>query len=162
MSWSTPPAFVVGQVLTAAQQNILSGDLQFLFSGNTLAYTEFTGNVSITATTEATANTIVTAAAVTFDGATACMVEFFCPELQSGTSIVTAWLYDGTSIGALGSHNIAGHAGLPARLSRKLTPSNASHTYSVRASVDAGTGTANAAAGGAGVFMPGYIHIHGA
>ena len=162
MSWSTPPVFTVGQVLTAAQQNILSGDLNFLFSGNALAYTEFTSNVSITATTEGTANTIVTAGAVTFDGATACMVEFFCAQLLSGTTTISLYLYDGAaSIGQIGGQDTAS-TGAPIRASRKLTPSAAAHTYSIRGGVDAGTGTATAGAGGVGAFMPGYIHVHGA
>lgn len=131
--------------------------------GTELAYNEFTSNVSITATTEATANTVVAASAVAFDGATRVRVEFYAVLLHPpvGQSIVIV-LYDGSSsIGVLGQASNATAVAVDqgAMEARFLTPSNASHTYSVRAYVTSGTGTVYSGAAGAGVYVPGYIRI---
>jgi len=131
-----------------------------------LGYTQFTANVSVTATTEATANTIVTASAVSFDGSTAAVIEFFSPVSNpdpggAGRSLVF-WLYqDGTSIGQLGAMLTPAASTMitPVRLARRMTPSSGSRTYSIRATVSAGTGTVGAGAGGAGAVMPGFILI---
>lgn len=136
--------------------------------GTELSYVEFTSAVSVTATTEATANTVVTAAALTFDGATPALVEFFSPDVApdnaaAGRRIIFA-LYDGSSsIGFLGtgpySQVVGNPADVPVRVARRLTPAAATKTYSVRAFVSAGTATVSAGAGGAGVALPGYIRI---
>lgn len=135
--------------------------------GQQMAYNEFTSAVNVTATVEASANTIVTASAVTFDGATRVEIEYFCPDNQApaaADSYIVFCLFDGsTSLGFIGflmNQGASGHVvRLPLRLSRFLTPSAAAHTYSVRAIVDSGTGVATPGAGGAGVRMPGYIRI---
>lgn len=128
--------------------------------GYEYGYAAFTATVNLTATTEATANTIITAPAVTFDGATDVIVEFFAPELYAGAGAgVTAVLYDGaSSIGMLGL--ISGLAGgVPVTLRRKITPAAATKTYSIRAFVVSGTGQALAGTGGVGNNMPGYVRI---
>lgn len=118
-------------------------------------YVEITTGGNVTATSDATANTIVTGNAVSYDGSTVIYVEFYSPFMTIGTTFVTVVLYDGSSsIGRLGITS-SGRDPLFAR--RRLTPSNASHTYSVRAFVDAGTGTFNAGSGGASGYMPSYI-----
>jgi len=133
--------------------------------GTELAYTEFTAPVTISATTEATANTIVTAPAVTFDGATAVNVEFFTPKVILATSVgaeVVFALYDGAaSIGLIGDliNSAAAGSVSPASLSRRLTPSAAAHTYSVRAWRGVADGTIIAGTGGVGAYLPGYIKI---
>lgn len=126
-----------------------------------LAYNEITGNVSISATTGPTANTVVTASAVTFDGATPVMIEFYTPDLVEGSNSITVVLYDGsTELGWLDFQNAPGGSGqIGKTVKRRLTPSAASHTYSIRAYVDAGTGTVDAGAGAAGQFMPAFIRI---
>lgn len=121
------------------------------------------GNVSITHTSEAAADTIVTANAVSYDGSTKIMIEFFCVfgAPPAGNVNIVFVLYDGsTSLGKWGqfTNSDGTNAGrIPIRLSRRLTPSNASHTYSVRAYVDSGTGTVNNGAGGSGNYMPLFI-----
>lgn len=131
-----------------------------------LAYAEFTSNVSITAVTEATANTIVTAAAFTADGSTAYMISFYCPDLitTSDSVAVNVWLYqDGTSIGKIGTRRTQASAVTmdgSITCSRRMIPAAGARTYSVRASRgSAGTSTASAGAGGSSVLMPGYIRI---
>jgi hypothetical protein len=131
-----------------------------------LDYVEFTSNVSPTATTEATANTVVTGSSVAYDGSTVVIIEFFSPLVRADTGAAARqlliWLYDGSSsIGQMGQFTTpsAQSDHKPCFVTRRLTPSNASHTYSIRASVTAGTGLLSAGAGGNGAVMPGYIRI---
>jgi hypothetical protein len=136
--------------------------------GHEFDYTQVSaGNVSITATTEGTANTVVTAAAVAYNGTDVVMLEFFCPfgATPAGNVNLIFALYDDTgggaaSIGRWGQitgPDAANIDRLPVRLSRRLTPSAATHTYSVRAYVDSGTGTVNNGAGGSGNYMPLFL-----
>jgi hypothetical protein len=72
-------------------------------------------------------------------------------------------LYDGSSsIGKIGSNSSGGSAGassLSISGRARITPSNASHTYSVRASVDSGTGLIVAGAGVVTANFPTYMRI---
>lgn len=130
--------------------------------GYEYGYTEFTSNVSITATTEATANQIVSAGAITFDGAPV-RVEFGAYLIRGPASVsIFVELYDGaSSIGVLGQYDMdAGADGVPPRLTRRFTPTAVAHTYSIRAHLaSAGTGTVFGGAGGVGLAMPGFIRI---
>lgn len=154
---------VAGQVLKGTATT-LSWDYP---PGYEYGYTEFTSNVSVTATVEASANTVVTAPALAFDGSTSIIVEFFSPELLPDTAAagrrLQVALFDGsTSLGFLGtvySQVIGVNHFTPALLRRKLTPAAATKTYSIRALVSAGTGTVGAGAGAAGNDNPGYIRI---
>lgn len=135
-------------------------------TGYEFDYKEFTSPVSVTAVTEATANSVVTADAVTFDGSTAVWIEFFSPlvhpDFTASSRILNLVLYDGSSsIGQLGSITTpaAGELDAPTLVKRRLTPAAASKTYSVRAYVNGGTGGVTAGAGGAGAYVPGYIRI---
>lgn len=132
-------------------------------------YAQKTTDTSITNTTEGTADTIVTGNAVTYDGATIVEIEAFAgwqpPNVSAGS--MTIWLYDGAgSIGAMGTFINPGTLAaaitgmrVPAKLSVRITPSNAAHTYSIRASVASGTGTVKAGAGGNAALYPAYIRI---
>jgi len=128
-------------------------------------YAEFNANVSPTATTDATANTVVTGNAVTYDGSTIVMVEFFAPAARPRADAAGSLflvLYDGAAaIGRLAAFNYpaTGADTKPVKVARRLTPSAGAHTYSVRAFVDAGTGLVGAGAGGSGVQFPGFIRI---
>lgn len=132
--------------------------------GSELTYNEFTSNVTVTATTEAGANTVVTATAFTSD-ATPVIIEFFAPSvlLFAGTAgaINCVLFEDGSPIGVLAyAENSAADAfQLPVLGRRRLTPTAASHTYSIRAHRNGGNGTIAAGAGGAGAYVPGYIRI---
>lgn len=134
--------------------------------GTELTYDEFTANVTVSATTEAAANTVVTAKPLPFDGATPVIVEFFSIAVvvsATGGDRIEFYLYeDGSSIGRIGAVFTPAGAGsliVPARLSRRLTPSNASHTYSIRARRVTANGTVVGGAGGSGADLPGYIRI---
>jgi len=132
-----------------------------------LAYVaETAGDSSITQTAEASAETIVTATEVTFDGSTPVLIEFFAPQARPDAAVnrqLNVWLYDGSSsIGRMGIMTYpggTGHVYVPLHLVRRLTPSAAAHTYSVRATVSGGTGQITAGAGGSGNAMPIYIRV---
>lgn len=153
-----------GMVLTSA------GSAAFetfsLPPGYELAYVEFTSPVSITATVEASSDIIVSAGSVAFDGSTRVCIEFFTPDLHADPVVgrfVGLWYFDGsTSIGSPAFHyaQVATQENTePVYVRRFLTPSNASHTYSIRGYVSAGTGSVAAGVGGAGNYVPGYIRI---
>lgn len=133
-------------------------------------YAEVTSSTSITATTEATANTVVTANPVAFDGSTVIYVEVYSPSWRPGTDAagreLRPCLYDDTgggaaSIGQIGLFvtSASGADGKGGTLRRRLTPSAATHTYSLRAFVNAGTGSISGGAGGSGAAMPAYIRL---
>lgn len=139
--------------------------------GYELNYVEITSNATATATTEATANTIITAGALAFDGSTIALIEFWCALAQPAASAganMKFYLADDTGGGAASIGRI-GTMGSPAannafesvHLKRRMTPSSATHTFSIRASVSTGTGTVYAAAGGGGAdtVMPAFIRI---
>lgn len=142
-----------------------SGATVTVDGGAQLDYVTVTSNTNATATTEATANTVVTSSAITYDGATVILIEAYSPNLNTNNVAnqdIRVWLYDGSSsIGLLGllSTTAANIAQTPFYAARQLTPSNASHTYSIRISSTAGAGIFSGGAGGAGNYMPGFIRI---
>lgn len=133
--------------------------------GHEFDYAEFTSDVTVSATTEAGANTVVTGNAVTYDGATIVMIEFFSPHVDPQTTAgANIWivLYDGAaSVGHWGLAQTPANATtrVPVYLRRRLTPSAASHTYSARAYRGTANGGIAAGAGGNGAVMPGFIRI---
>lgn len=154
-----------GTPITAARLNTAETRIAEALAGFAYTHNEFTSNISVTATTEATANTVATASAITFDGSTAVMIEFFAAawEHSVADTLSEVWLYDGSSsIGRFArftSLPVAGRALGPLMMCRRLTPSAAAHTYSVRASTASGTLLIYGAAGGAGTTVPGFIRI---
>lgn len=127
-----------------------------------LDYQQITADANITGTTEATATAAITASAITFDGATPIRVEVWIKKINRGTSWINPVLYDGTSIG---NFNVPGEIPITGTyesnkvFERRLTPSAASHTYSFRCYVDAGTGVVSAGAGGSGSQVPSHMTI---
>jgi hypothetical protein len=128
-----------------------------------LGYTELTSNTNVTATTEATATTLITASAFTFDGATPIEIRTWAASFAGGTNYIVPVLYDGTSIGLFAVAGAfpwaAGSQQGEVVQSRRIIPTAASHTYSLRAYVDAGTGSVKAGTGGSGAVMPAYLEI---
>ncbi len=132
--------------------------------GAELDYVQKTTDTSITATTEATANTVITSSSVAYDGSTTIVIEMFGGDVEANPSagnFMQVWLYDGSS--SIGSYllvmSAAANDRKPLSMKWRLTPSNASHTYSVRASVNTGTGQFRAGAGGAGNSSPLWMRI---
>lgn len=134
-------------------------------SSREIVYTEKTSNTNITATTEGTATTIITASAFIADGVSAYVIDFFCEFLQlaAASNTTKLWLYqDGSSIGQMGTHrfgSVPDVDGWSVFVSRRLVPTAASHTYSIRGSVDSGTAIVTAGAGGSATAMPAFIRI---
>lgn len=133
--------------------------------GQELVYNEFTADVTISATTEATGNTVVTATSVEYDGKPV-LVEFFAPSVQVGASgqvIIDLW--DDTASASLGhlatyvnpvasTHNYGAACG-----QRRLSPAAGARVYSVRAWRATANGVVAANTGGTGKNLPGFIRI---
>jgi hypothetical protein len=168
MAWTTPVTQPTGTLITAAIWNAQVADNITYLKANELAYNEFTAAVSIAATTEATATTVVTASAVTFDGATPALITFYSPSITlppvSAVPLRVIVLDGATVVGVLsyrqrGTDTTTDASDAEMHVTRRLTPSAAAHTYSIRAWVGSGTGNIIAGAGGAAAYLPGYIRI---
>ena len=146
-----------------------SGTVTPIAGVSQLGYVEFSAPVTISATTELTANTIVALPPLSFDGLSTVLLEFQAPEcviIQNAAGNRCFFvLFDDTGsgaqpIGQLGSiRDDSGNnqIGAPIRLSREFPPANGSHTFSVRAYRSNANATVNAGAGGAGTSFPGYL-----
>ncbi len=124
--------------------------------GSELDYVERTTNLTVTATTESGADTVIDGNAVSYDGSTRVLVEFFSP-FFSATAALVVTLWDGsTDIGRICQTNLQG---VPAKGERFLTPSNASHTYHIKAWKTSGTSSLNGGSGDVGNYMPMFLRI---
>lgn len=131
--------------------------------GTTLSYDEFSVPVSITATTEGTANLVLTSSAAGCSGG-AVRVEFFSPAVDSGSpgadSMKFVLQQDGVDIGLFAQvYSPSSEDLIPVHLVRRLVPAAGAHTFSVRAFVSAGTGSVAAGVGTAGNLLPGFIWV---
>lgn len=129
-----------------------------------LAYQEKTSVTIITATTEAGATTIATAASITADGSTRICVEVFAYSADTGgANQLDLPLFDSfnggaaASLGTMASHYNSNATSVFAR--RFLTPAAGTHVYSWRGYKSGGTVSVYAGAGGAGLPMPAYIRV---
>lgn len=168
---STDPGVNASAMAWAAQ---LTDELSKRFNGSVLAsalpgqqltYDQITTNVTVAATTEAGATTIITATAFTFDGTTAVTFEFFAARIITSANAgddVTIYLFeDGVIVGIIGQLVNPGAAGLgvPVVCRLRKTPSAGAHTYSVRAKRTTANGTVLAGTGGTGTFLPAFLRI---
>jgi hypothetical protein len=95
------------------------------------------------------------------------MINFYCAAMYgpaTATVDISLSLYDGsTKLGIFGvlRSNSTSRGLSSVNLFRRLTPSNATHTYSVRGFVGSGGGAVQAGAGGTGtgVLLPAFIRI---
>lgn len=128
-------------------------------------YVESTTPLSVTATSEGTAQTFISGGSVSYDGSTKICIEFFAPRIKpdanAGRYIVVIVLEDSTVLGqfALLRTPAAGTDDKPVLVRRFRTPSAGSHAYTVKAWVSAGTGSIDVGAGGAGTDIPAYLRI---
>lgn len=150
-------------VVTNLEPGAASADL----AGKELDYVQITSPVSITGTTEGTAQTVVTGTSVAYDGSTIIEIEFYAQyaevEDASGASLIVL-LYDGaTVLGRLATiTNVAAAAlRVPLCLKRRLTPSAASHSYVIKAytTVASANAAIGAGAGGTGAGLPAFLRI---
>lgn len=146
-----------------------SGTLANMPPGRELLYTQFTSPVSITSTSSAAADVIVTASAFTFDGATVALIEFYSPAVQAPNSsaphMYISLYEDGTHKGVLGdvTNSTATTYSFPMLGIARFVPASGSRTYSVRGYMSAGSTTQQVGAGafgsGSGTLSPGFIRV---
>jgi hypothetical protein len=161
MAWTTATTRSSGFAVTAAVWNAEHVDnMNFL---KRVAYAEFTGDVSITATTVGTANSIVSAGAFTYEASTAYEIEFFCCLYSAPAQVTNIIIHDGSAVvGTIA--RVPASASQPLSLLWRVSPGAGSKTYSVRAWLaGAGTGTMEAGSGGtsgdASSFLAGHIEV---
>lgn len=120
-----------------------------------LAYAQVTADVPITNTGGAP-DTVVTAPAVTFDGATIALVEFSCPLLERGNIYTRVCLYEnGVQKGIIAQAT----SGSPGYGAFRFTPTAGAKTYSIRAYVDTSTGYVRAGTGAGNTLVPATIRV---
>lgn len=159
----TPPAFddvSTSELVTAAQLNALGNSHRFL---KQIDYTEQASDVTVTATTVGTAQTLVSSSAFTYE-ASPIRIEFDCPAVSSINAVVNIILRDSTTV--LGTLRQLPTSSLNngISLSRQFTPTAASHTYNIAAwNESADTVVFEAGSGGttgnATTFFPMSIRI---
>jgi len=121
--------------------------------GGQIDYVELQAPVTVTATTEGTANPVLASGSIALDGRTTVAVEFAAPKTTIGGTLIRFALYDnGADIGFL-----AGDTAGERLLRRQWTPAAGAHVFSIRAWVDSGSGVVSAGTGGAGQFMPVWL-----
>ncbi len=128
--------------------------------GQEFDYAQITSNsAGITATTEASSQTVIAGNSVYYDGSRV-KLSFFVPKLSSSVSqTVTFVVYpDSTVLGQVfgGTVNTT-LQGFEFEIFD--TPPAGAHTYAVKAFVSTGTLTVNAGAGGSGALVPGRLRV---
>lgn len=153
-----------GQGLALDETGSVPESVRRLLPGYELAHAILSASVTANAVAEASATQIVGAPALAFDGNTPILIEFYCPALVAGGALtggVNLWdgstdlgrLFDGTLVNTVASN-------YPVHLSRRLTPSNGTHTYSARIwTTTASNFIARAGVGTAGTPLPGFLRI---
>src|SRR6266540_1982726 len=156
-AWTALRDWTQGELVTPAMLNAqLRDNLAYL---GPLAYVEFTADVSVTGTSFVD---IVSSGAITYP-ATPILIEFYCTRVTAGASAsVVLSLRDGaTDLGRVSAVNATTSAN-PFYITRTLTPTAGSHTYTLSAkNLSAQTSTVFAGTGGVDTNMPGYVRIRG-
>ncbi|HKY67413.1 MAG TPA: hypothetical protein VJM49_13620 [Acidimicrobiales bacterium] len=130
-----------------------------------LAYAQVTASKTVTAGAEVSADPVVLAPSVTFDGSTVVLIEFFTPAVApaiAANANVMLFLYqDGASIGRMAAvvNPAAANMYAPVYAVRRMTPTAGAHQYTFAAIVAGGNGTVVAGPGGVGQYMPAFIRI---
>lgn len=139
-----------------------------------LGYSEFTSPVTVTGTSEGATTSVVSVTTVALDGVTPVLVDFYAPHVQwtpnAGGDAGTLVLFDGAGVvGHMAVMQAAGtgQQGAPVTLRAHLNgntfaiPSAGAHTYKVGGwkTVAGDTFRVDAGAGGAGNYLPGFVHV---
>jgi hypothetical protein len=129
-----------------------------------LDYVQITTGVTLTATTEGTAHTVITGTSQTY-AAEPIIVECFAPRFTvtgtSGATIVVL-LFDGaTVLGRMGLFSTPAGAALitGATLQYRLTPTAATHQYIIKAYSTVTASVFDCGGGGTGVELPAFIRV---
>ncbi len=167
MAYSTPPTLsAVDDVIYTDWNTYIRDNFTEVEARKMTDYVAVTSNTSITATTAAASNTIITATPFTPNGTDAYLIEFQAPQVtltgNAGGNACIFHLYeDSTNIGRIAYLGSAGTTTLDAPVTghRRLIPTNASHTYSVRAHRTNANCTVVAASGGADTTFPVTLRV---
>lgn len=125
------------------------------------AYNAFSADVTITATSAATAQAVVAGTAVTYDGSTI-FVEFFSPYgINVAGNLLNFELYDGvTDVALMGSLGAAAAINGPIYLRTRIAAASGSHTYNIKAWTGGGSATVKAGTGsGGGSLVNGFVRV---
>lgn len=113
----------------------------------------------ITATTEATSQTVISGNSVYYDGSRV-KVSFFAPKLSSAASqTVTFVVYRGSTVVGQVFAGTVNTTAPAIEFELFDTPSAGAHAYAVRAFVSASTLTVGAGAGGSGNLLPAWLRV---
>lgn len=163
-----PPGVAVypsaGQGLSLNERGIVPASA---LGNREIVMVKFESNVTVSATTAATGNQVVSSGALDYDGQPIC-VEFFAPRgLTGNNSNLICNLWDGTTQkGRIAQIGVASAAttNTSGQLNGfiHITPTPGPHTFLVKAWRDNANGTINAGSGGDDpAFVPGFIRIYG-
>lgn len=136
--------------------------------GYELGYTAITASVNITGTTDATSTTIITAAAITFDGG-----EVICemsapavllPTAAAGNAVIVSLFEGSTQVSRMCkvfTPSVTAQDGVPLLAHYRFAPTAGAHTYIMAAFASSTTGTPQVVAGtgGASTDPPAYIRF---
>lgn len=121
-----------------------------------LDYVELTSNLTISGTSGAP-TTVITGNSVSYDGSTRISIEFYCSIFSSGNSAGILQIYeDSTLLGRIYQSAADDAGSATGRLFR--TPSNASHSYTVKGWNNGGSNSTIFAAAASG-FVPAFLRI---
>ena len=117
-----------------------------------------TASFTINGTSAGAAITTLTGNAITFDGASAYRYEWYSPLVAIGTAsnIQVGLWEDGTQVSSFGQSN---NGAMPWMAGQIRTPTNASHTATIRSWVNSGSGEVRGGAGTGGANVPQYLRI---
>lgn len=164
MSWNAIHSWSVGEILTAAAHNGNDQDLSFI--PHEWDYAQITSPLAgITATTEATAVTVITGNTVAYDG-NRVKLELFIPKISASGSLTATFVFVRDPAG---TPTVIGWTTALVNSSSAFTavygvafdtPSASSHAYAAKAFVSVGsTVTVNAGAGGSGNLVPAWLRV---
>lgn len=135
----------------------------FLPNNWDFGYDQIVASVNVTATTDATSNTIISCAAHVFDGGDV-YVDFTCAQVvqAAGDGFVVVNLWEGAT--EIGDIVVMGQptSMFAAQVGKfRFTPSAGSHTYLIKAykSSNSGTSTITAGAGGVATIVPAFVRF---
>jgi hypothetical protein len=149
MAWTTAVTRASGYGVTAAVWNTEHVDnMNYL---KEVGYSQVTSDVTVTATSEATATAVVALGAITYE-AVPHMIEFSAPDARPNTTaVVGVW-------GRIATPAASGNL-VPVRLGYRFTPTAAAHTYNVKCWVSVSSGLVQAGAGGSATHGPAWLRI---
>jgi hypothetical protein len=129
-------------------------------AGVQVDYVPKTSDTSITATSEGTANTVITGTSQAYLNV-AYQVHFFCPQvaLGAGGTITIVLLRGATVLGQSVYKYDAGTSDSGIKVEVQDTPAASTFSYVVKAFRTTADGTVKAGAGGAGTLLPAFLRV---